>query len=233
MADETGSQAGPRPAGAARDRPPGAQPDPRRARPPRGPLRAADVARELGIPANQASFHLRQLAKYGLVEEAPEEARDRRDRVWRRLDRLGDERQPHRARGRPRRQGGGARLPRQQDGVGAPRRGPRVRHRPPEGERGVHRGPTTPSSSPTRRPTSSARRSTTSSRPGPSGPAGATPSGVPISCSSSSSPTPRPERCPLAPPGARLLAGAALLPLATACGAVPTTRPRPTPRSSP
>lgn len=48
-----------------------------------GPVRAADVARELGIPANQASFHLRQLAKYGLVEEAPEEGRDRRDRVWR------------------------------------------------------------------------------------------------------------------------------------------------------
>jgi len=48
-----------------------------------GPVRAADVARELDIPANQASFHLRQLAKYGLVEEAPDEARDRRDRVWR------------------------------------------------------------------------------------------------------------------------------------------------------
>jgi DNA-binding transcriptional ArsR family regulator len=48
-----------------------------------GPMRAADVARELDIPANQASFHLRQLAKYGLVEEAPDEARDRRDRVWR------------------------------------------------------------------------------------------------------------------------------------------------------
>lgn len=48
-----------------------------------GPVRAADVARELGIPANLASFHLRQLAKYGLVEEAPEEARDKRDRVWR------------------------------------------------------------------------------------------------------------------------------------------------------
>lgn len=48
-----------------------------------GPLRAADVARILDIPANQASFHLRQLAKYGLVEEAPEEARDKRDRVWR------------------------------------------------------------------------------------------------------------------------------------------------------
>lgn len=48
-----------------------------------GPMRAADLARELGVPANQASFHLRQLAKYGLVEEAPDEARDRRDRVWR------------------------------------------------------------------------------------------------------------------------------------------------------
>jgi len=48
-----------------------------------GSARAADIAKELGIPANQASFHLRQLAKYGLVEEAPEEARDRRDRVWR------------------------------------------------------------------------------------------------------------------------------------------------------
>jgi DNA-binding transcriptional ArsR family regulator len=48
-----------------------------------GPVRAADVAQSLGIPANQASFHLRQLAKYGMVEEAPEEARDKRDRVWR------------------------------------------------------------------------------------------------------------------------------------------------------
>jgi predicted ArsR family transcriptional regulator len=48
-----------------------------------GSLRAADVARELGIPANQASFHLRQLAKYGLVEEDPGAGRDRRDRVWR------------------------------------------------------------------------------------------------------------------------------------------------------
>src|SRR3954449_9614275 len=48
-----------------------------------GHLRAADVAEVLGIPANQASFHLRQLAKYGLVEQAPELARDGRDRVWR------------------------------------------------------------------------------------------------------------------------------------------------------
>src|ERR1700752_1251514 len=48
-----------------------------------GPMRAADVARELDIPANQASFHLRQLAKYGLVEEDPDAGRDKRDRVWR------------------------------------------------------------------------------------------------------------------------------------------------------
>lgn len=48
-----------------------------------GPMRAADIADRIDIPANQASFHLRQLAKYHLVEEAPELARDRRDRVWR------------------------------------------------------------------------------------------------------------------------------------------------------
>ena len=51
-----------------------------------GSLRAADVARRIDIPANQASFHLRQLAKYGLVEEDPDAARDRRDRVWRLVD---------------------------------------------------------------------------------------------------------------------------------------------------
>ena len=54
-----------------------------------GPLRAADIARVLDMPANQASFHLRQLAKYGLVEEAPEAGRDRRDRVWRMVDERG------------------------------------------------------------------------------------------------------------------------------------------------
>ena len=47
-----------------------------------GPMRAADIAAALGVPANQASFHLRQLAKYGLAVEAPEAARDGRDRVW-------------------------------------------------------------------------------------------------------------------------------------------------------
>ncbi|GAB3597811.1 ArsR/SmtB family transcription factor [Microbacterium tumbae] len=45
-------------------------------------LRAADIAAELGVPPNSASFHLRTLADAGLIEEAPEKARDRRDRVW-------------------------------------------------------------------------------------------------------------------------------------------------------
>ena len=54
-----------------------------------GPLRAADVARLLGIPANSASFHLRQLAKFGLVEEDPAAARDKRDRVWRATEEAG------------------------------------------------------------------------------------------------------------------------------------------------
>lgn len=49
----------------------------------RGAMRAADIAQALDIPANQASFHLRQLAKYSFVVEAPEAARDGRDRVWR------------------------------------------------------------------------------------------------------------------------------------------------------
>ena len=54
-----------------------------------GPTRAADLARDLGIPANQASFHLRQLAKYGLVEEALGAGRDKRDRVWKLVDEAG------------------------------------------------------------------------------------------------------------------------------------------------
>lgn len=46
------------------------------------PRRAADLAELVGAPANSVSFHLRQLAKAGLIVEAPEHARDRRDRVW-------------------------------------------------------------------------------------------------------------------------------------------------------
>jgi DNA-binding transcriptional ArsR family regulator len=45
--------------------------------------RAADLATIMGGPANSISYHLRALAKAGLVEEAPEFAHDSRDRVWR------------------------------------------------------------------------------------------------------------------------------------------------------
>ncbi|WP_166983402.1 winged helix-turn-helix domain-containing protein [Paramicrobacterium fandaimingii] len=44
--------------------------------------RAADLAQELNVPANSVSFHLRVLANAGLISEAPEKARDKRDRVW-------------------------------------------------------------------------------------------------------------------------------------------------------
>lgn len=47
--------------------------------------RAADLARSLGEPANSISFHLRVLAKHHFIEEAPDLARDKRDRVWRPL----------------------------------------------------------------------------------------------------------------------------------------------------
>jgi DNA-binding transcriptional ArsR family regulator len=46
------------------------------------PRRAADLAEIVDAPANSVSFHLRQLARAGLIVEAPEHARDRRDRVW-------------------------------------------------------------------------------------------------------------------------------------------------------
>lgn len=46
------------------------------------PRRATDLAEVVGAPANSVSFHLRQLAGAGLIVEAPEHARDRRDRVW-------------------------------------------------------------------------------------------------------------------------------------------------------
>lgn len=45
-------------------------------------LRAADIAELLDAPANKVSFHLRVLADAELIIEAPERARDRRDRVW-------------------------------------------------------------------------------------------------------------------------------------------------------
>lgn len=48
----------------------------------RGHARATDLAADLGLPVNQISFHLRVLADAEIIEEAPEHARDRRDRVW-------------------------------------------------------------------------------------------------------------------------------------------------------
>lgn len=48
----------------------------------RGHARAADLAADLDAPANSISFHLRVLADAGLLEEDPEHARDKRDRVW-------------------------------------------------------------------------------------------------------------------------------------------------------
>ena len=47
-----------------------------------GHARAADLAEAIGQPANSVSFHLRVLAKAGMIVEAPEHARDKRDRVW-------------------------------------------------------------------------------------------------------------------------------------------------------
>lgn len=49
----------------------------------RGSARAVDLAEVVGEPANAVSFHLRQLARYGLIEENPERAQNRRERWWR------------------------------------------------------------------------------------------------------------------------------------------------------
>lgn len=46
-----------------------------------GPLTAAEAARRLGISQALASHHLRQLAKYDFVEQAP--GKDNRERPWR------------------------------------------------------------------------------------------------------------------------------------------------------
>lgn len=46
-----------------------------------GRLTTADAARELGISHGLASHHLRQLAKYGFVEQI--EGKDNRERPWR------------------------------------------------------------------------------------------------------------------------------------------------------
>ncbi|HEY8455292.1 MAG TPA: helix-turn-helix domain-containing protein [Actinopolymorphaceae bacterium] len=49
----------------------------------RGYGTASDLAPAVGRPVNSVSFHLRFLARYGFLEEAPEHARDGRERCWR------------------------------------------------------------------------------------------------------------------------------------------------------
>jgi DNA-binding transcriptional ArsR family regulator len=46
-----------------------------------GPATAAECGRVLSVPQANCSFHLRQLARHGFVEEAPQ-GEDRRERRW-------------------------------------------------------------------------------------------------------------------------------------------------------
>ncbi|RKS75078.1 helix-turn-helix protein [Actinomadura pelletieri DSM 43383] len=57
----------------------------------RGPVSSTTLARELGQSTGSTSYHLRQLAKYGFIEEVPELARGR-ERWWRAVP--GDRRLP-------------------------------------------------------------------------------------------------------------------------------------------
>lgn len=56
----------------------------------RGSARAADLAAELGVPANSVSYHLRILARGGVIVADPDAGRDRRDKVWRLSERSYD-----------------------------------------------------------------------------------------------------------------------------------------------
>lgn len=44
--------------------------------------RATDLADQLGVAANKLSYHLRILADADMIQEAPQFARDKRDRIW-------------------------------------------------------------------------------------------------------------------------------------------------------
>jgi DNA-binding transcriptional ArsR family regulator len=48
-----------------------------------GPATVTRLGEHTGADPGQISFHLRELAKRGFIEEAPELARDRRERWWR------------------------------------------------------------------------------------------------------------------------------------------------------
>lgn len=47
-----------------------------------GHARSTDIATELDVPVNSVSFHVRSLADVGILVEAPELAKDARERVW-------------------------------------------------------------------------------------------------------------------------------------------------------
>jgi DNA-binding transcriptional ArsR family regulator len=51
-----------------------------------GPANIPILAEHTGADPGQLSYHLRELAKRGFVEEVPELARDRRERWWRTVD---------------------------------------------------------------------------------------------------------------------------------------------------
>src|SRR5579859_810386 len=48
-----------------------------------GPATATECAEVAGLSPSACSYHLRTLARYGLAEEAPDEAADGRQRPWR------------------------------------------------------------------------------------------------------------------------------------------------------
>jgi DNA-binding transcriptional ArsR family regulator len=52
-----------------------------------GPATASELGRRFGESSGSASYHLRQLARYGFVEEDPEQP-NRRDRRWRAASRI-------------------------------------------------------------------------------------------------------------------------------------------------
>jgi predicted ArsR family transcriptional regulator len=48
-----------------------------------GPATATECAEVAGLSPSACSYHLRALARYGVIEEAPDEAADGRQRPWR------------------------------------------------------------------------------------------------------------------------------------------------------
>lgn len=63
-----------------------------------GPVTSASLARDLGLNTGATSYHLRELAKHGFIEEVPEKAHGR-ERWWRAV--RGDRRFPPHSRQSP------------------------------------------------------------------------------------------------------------------------------------